>query len=122
MTFRMTGIFQLLKRHGRNLKVIYPNTNSQYNPTTGGVFQAVPVEITVRGYFYDSKEENILETQVGEGNRRVVLYPFDTNGNPVPKPKDGDKIEGQRDKVVIYRTEEVLSNDQVLFYLCRVRE
>lgn len=122
MAFRMTGISQLLARHGRNLKVIYPNTSSAYNPATGAVTKGPDVEVTVRGYFYNNEEQAILETQVGEGSRRVILYPTDIYGVALTKPKDGDRIEGQNDSVVIYRTDEVVSGDQVLFYVCRVRE
>lgn len=79
-------------------------------------------EWQVRGYFYDSKEISILDTQVGEGNRRVALHPMDLTGNPLPLPRIGDTIIGQNDEVSIFRVEPVMSNEKVLSYLCRVKE
>ena len=120
MTFRLTGISSLLKRHGRNLKVTKAS-GEVYDPQTSTVTnQSEP--FFVRGYFYDSRELNIYDTQIGEGNRRVVLYPYGLEGLPIPKPEIGDRIEGQRDTVSIWRVEEVMSKEKVLAYICRVKE
>lgn len=120
MSMRLTGIYTLLKRHGRNLKLI-KKSNSDYDPTTGTVTNNTE-PFFVRGYFYDSKNNNQFDTQVDEGDRRVALYPYGLEGLPTPKPEIGDTVEGQRDKVSIYRVDEVVSNEKVLIYLCRVKE
>lgn len=117
---RLTGLSQLLKRHGRNVKVTKLQ-NSVYDPTTGTVVNTTE-PFFVRGYFYDSTETNIYDTQVGDGNRRVILYPFGIEGLPIPKPVIGDIIEGQRDKVSVWRVDEIVSNEKVMAYICRVKE
>lgn len=119
----INGVRSLLESnyHSGGITNVYYRDNSSEEQTTFKITIEEP-QWQVRGYFYDSKEVNIYDTQVGEGNRRVVFYPIDLSGNPLPKPRIGDKVRGQSDVVSIYRVEEVMSNDKVLVYLCRVNE
>ena len=96
----------------------------EYAPVVDGkaTIELNNIIATVRGYFYDSRNLSEYSTQIEEGNRRVVLYPYDTSGNALLKPEISDTIEGQRDKVSIWRVEEVMSNEKVLAYICRVKE
>ena len=120
MTMRLTGISTLLRRHGRTLR-LEKKSNEQYNPATGGVTDEREY-FFIRGYFYDSRAINIYDTQIEEGNRRVVLYPLGTEGLPYPKPIIVDRIIGQNDEVSIYRLEELYSKEKLLAYICRVKE
>lgn len=114
------GIATLLKRHGRNLTLEKKGTPI-YNPSTGTATNNSQ-NYTIRGYFYDSRNLAEYATQIEEGNRRVILYPTDTAGLAYPKPEIDDRIVGQRDEVSIWRVEEIMSNEKVLFYICRVKE
>lgn len=122
MTFRMTGTKQLLARHGRNLKLNYNNVSSNYNPATGTVTKVAFPPVFVRGYFYQSKNSVMDETEIDHGDRKVIIYPFSTNGVPIRKPEISDSIEGQRDTVSIEGVHEVTSGEKTLFYICSVKE
>lgn len=122
MAFQMRGILQLLKRHGRDLTITFDSAPSVYNPATSTVVKNNPTPAITRGYFYDNSKSVMDQTSVEEGNRRVLLYPYAADGSLLRKPSPGDKIEGQRDKVVVVRTDEIVSGEKVLLYICRVKE
>ena len=120
MPIRMTGILTLLKRHGRNF-TITEDFEGTYDPVRGEFTGDNPTPRTVRGYFYDSKEAFIFNTQIQDGKRKLILLPMDTNGNPFI-PEEGSKVSGQRDTVSITTVDEVVSGEQVIFYICKVQE
>lgn len=122
MAFPTMGISQLLALHGRSINIHYKGVNGQYNPATGDVVSEEIPSVTVRGYFYDSQKVSEFETQISEGRRRVFFRPTDINGEVIRKPSEGDILEGHRDKVSVVRVDEIMSGEQVLVYICRVRE
>lgn len=118
MTFRTTGLLQLLKRHGRNLKLVYDNVNNTYDPATGTIIENNGKPRQIRGHFYEDRNENLVEV----GNRKVVFLPYDTVGLSIPRPKPGDRVEGQRDGVAIEEVQEIYSGEKLMLYICRVKE
>ncbi|MGZ7332411.1 hypothetical protein ACXWSA_09505, partial [Streptococcus pyogenes] len=86
----------------------YNNVSDTYDPATATVEKFAWAPATVRGYFYDTKEEPSFETQVETGNRRVLLMPTDINGMNIRKPQASDRIEGQREQVSISEVEEII--------------
>ena len=99
MPIRMTGILTLLKRHGRNFTVT-EDFEGTYDPVTGEFTGGSSTPKTVRGYFYDSKENFVFNTQIQDGKRKLILLPRDVSGNPF-LPQEGAKVSGQRDTVSI---------------------
>ena len=120
MPIRMTGILTLLKRHGRNFTVT-KDFEGTYDPVTGEFTGGSSTPKTVRGYFYDSKEDFIYNTQIQDGKRKLILLPTDTSGNPFV-PEEGAKVSGQRDTVSITTVNEIMSGEQIIFYICKVQE
>lgn len=120
MPIRMTGILTLLKRHGRNFTVTV-DFEGTYDPVTGEFTGGSSPPKTVRGYFYDSKENFVYDTQIQDGKRKLILLPIDTSGNPFT-PEEGSKVSGQRDTVSITTVGEIMSGEQIIFYICKVQE
>ena len=120
MPIRMTGILTLLKRHGRNFTVT-EDFGGTYDPVTGEFTGGSSTPKTVRGYFYDSKEDFIFNTQIQDGKRKLILLSRDVNGDPFV-PVGGAKVSGQRDAVSITTVDEIMSGEQIIFYICRVQE
>ena len=120
MPIRMTGILTLLKRHGRNFTVT-EDFEGTYDPVTGEFTGGSSTPQTVRGYFYDSKEDFTYNTQIQDGKRKLILLPRDTSGNPF-LPQEGAKVSGQRDTVSITTVDEIMSGEQIIFYICKVQE
>ena len=120
MTIRMTGILTLLKRHGRNFTVT-EDFEGTYDPVTGEFTGGSSTPQTVRGYFYDSKEDFTYNTQIQDGKRKLILLPRDVSGNPF-LPQEGAKVSGQRDTVSITTVDEIMSGGQIIFYICKVQE
>ena len=120
MTIRMTGILTLLKRHGRNFTVT-EDFGGTYDPVTGEFTGGSSTPQTVRGYFYDSKENFVYNTQIQDGKRKLILLPRDVSGNPF-LPQEGAKVSGQRDTVSITTVDEIMSGEQIIFYICKVQE
>ena len=120
MTIRMTGILTLLKRHGRNFTVT-EDFEGTYDPVTGEFTGGSSTPKTVRGYFYDSKENFVYNTQIQDGKRKLILLPRDVNGDPFV-PVGGAKVSGQRDTVSITTADEIMSGEQIIFYICKVQE
>ena len=120
MTIRMTGILTLLKRHGRNFTVT-EDFGGTYDPVTGEFTGGSSTPRTVRGYFYDSKEDFVYNTQIQDGKRKLILLPRDVNGDPFV-PVGGAKVSGQRDTVSITTADEIMSGEQIIFYICKVQE
>lgn len=120
MPIRMTGILTLLKRHGRNFTVT-EDFEGTYDPVTGEFTGDGSAPKTVRGYFYDSKENFVFDTQIQDGKRKLILLPIDTSGNPFT-PEEGSKVSGQRDTVSITTVDQIMSGEQIIFYICKVRE
>ena len=120
MPIRMTGILTLLKRHGRNFTVT-EDFEGIYDPVTGEFTGGGPTPKIVRGYFYDSKEDFIFNTQIQDGKRKLILLPTDTSGNSF-RPVVGSKVSGSNDTVSITTVDEIMSGEQIIFYICRVQE
>lgn len=122
MAFRMTGIAQLLRRHGRNVTVTFGVTPSVYNPETGEVEGGEVISHTVKGYFYDSTKDNVFDTQIENTQRRLILKTTDITNVAIPKPTVGNTVTAGGDVISIYRVDEIASGEQVLFYICRLVE
>lgn len=122
MPIRLHGIRTLLSRHGRDF-TLTSTYQGEYNPENGE-FTDDPNQDTyiIRGYFYDSKELNIENTQIENGKRKLILLATDILGYDYPKPEPGMTVYGQNDSVSIARVEEIRSGEQVIFYICQAQE
>lgn len=118
MAFRMTGIVQLLRRHGRNVTLDYQNVEAEYDPETSTVEDQDIPDVVVRGYFYDTKETNGYQTQVEATNRRLILYPLTIAGVAYLKPSTGDNVICNGETTSIVRVDEIASGEKILFYIC----
>lgn len=118
MAFRMTGIAQLLRRHGRNVTLDYKNVMIEYDPETGTVEDQDIPDVVIRGYFYDTKQTDGYQTQVASTNRRLILYPTTITGVAYRKPSTGDTVTCNGETTSIVRVDEIASNEKILFYIC----
>lgn len=117
--FRQSDIKRLINTFGKQVTIQY-KTNSVYNPATGeNTVSRTP--IIVMGYFYDIKEDQDYDTFVQLGNRRLAINPFDITGAAIDKPEVGDIALGHREQTTVTRVDEVISGDQTIVYLLRVK-
>lgn len=117
--FRQSDIKRLINTFGKQVTIQY-KSSSTYNPATGeNIVTRTPA--TVMGYFYDIREEQDYDTFTQLGNRRLAINPFDTSGAAIDKPEIGDIATGHRNQVTVTRVDEVISGDQTMVYLLRVK-
>ena len=114
----MTGLAQLLSRHGRNVTLDYQNIQIEYDPETSTVTDEDIPDVVVRGYFYDTKQTDGYQTQVESTNRRLIMYPTTITGLAYRKPETGDDVTCNGDTSSIVRVDEIASGEKVLFYIC----
>lgn len=118
MAFRMTGIAQLLSRHGRNITLDYQNIEAEYDPVTSTVEDNDIPDATIRGYFYDTKKVDGYQSQVSNSNRRLIMYPTTIAGAAYQKPTTGDRVVCNGETTLIVRVDEIASGEKILFYIC----
>lgn len=90
-----------------------PSTSSNTNTTTN---------YTVKGYFHNYNLRDIDGTKVLAGDRRLVIPTEDTSGTSIPEPDNDDSFTGEGDEVTVKGVTKIMSGDNLVCYICQVRE
>ena len=121
MALMSANILFLLNRYGTEVTLSKP-TYGAYDPTTGTVVSTTTNTYTVQCYFANYEMSEIGSDSVVLGDRKAYLPATDTSGDALPKPDMEDTISGLGDRVRIVRVQELYSGDQLICYICQVRE
>lgn len=92
-----------------------------YDTDTGSV-TTTDTDATVQGYFYNYKISDMTSPNVSLGDRKLVIYPFDTSGVSIETPKKGDTISGVDDLVYIKSIMTIRNGSSVVMYCLGVSE
>lgn len=115
------NVLFLLQRYGQEVtlrKISY----SAYDPSTGTVTPSTDSDTTVKSYIADYNLTDVDGDNVVMGDRKAYIPTTDTSGNSTPKPDTDDLILGVGDKVKIVRVQELYNADNLVCYICQVRE
>lgn len=110
----------LIQRRGRaaTLRVA---SGSSYNPATGQNVSSY-TNYEIKAYFAQYMLGEAQTSEVSVGTRWVSFAPFDTSGNPLPRPDTEDQIVNAEDTVVISEVQTIYDGETPVVYLCMVSE
>ena len=92
-----------------------------YDPATGSLSGGTNTEYTSKAYFYNYRLEEMADSKIVQGDRRIVFPRYDTSGNEFPEPSVGDQVVGQGNTVSIVSFQRILDAGEVVCYTCQVR-
>ena len=120
MTFRTTDLLNLIREHGKNLTYTKKGS-ATYDPATGDT-TSTDTTATVKGYFYNYRQEDITGASILIGDRRLVISVTDTSNVTLTAPSKGDTFAGEGDTVVVVSVQRIMSGSNPVCYICQVRE
>lgn len=95
---------------------------SAYDPTTGSTSVDSTTDTTAKCYFADYALSEVDNDSIILGDRKALLPHVDTSNNSLPTPEIGDTIIGLGDTVKVVRVQELYSANEIVCYICQVRE
>tara|TARA_R110000824_G_scaffold80100_2_gene201669 strand:- start:1325 stop:1693 length:369 start_codon:yes stop_codon:yes gene_type:complete len=122
MRFDPYTIKTLISKHGQTTTFVSRTAEGTYDPATGSNSAGTTTSYTVTGYFYNYALEEIDGNDIIRGDRKLLLSTIDTSGTAIPEPSTGDSFTGVGDTVVVMYTSKIFSGNQVMCYVCQVRE
>lgn len=97
-------------------------TQGAYNTSTGKIATSETL-YTVRGYLSEYMLEEVPQESAILGSRRLYLSAFDTSYTELPEPKAGDVIrKSGEDAARIVSTQIITSGEDVVCYICKIKE
>lgn len=120
MSFRSADLLRLINQHGKNLTYVSKSA-ATYNPVTGSS-STTDTTRTVKGYFYSYSLGDVNGSSIVTGDRNLVLSNVDASGATLIAPKKNDTFSSEGDTVVVVNVERILSGNNVMCYICQVRE
>lgn len=120
MPLRPYEIRTLVEDHGQEVTLRYVSEGT-YDPATGSLTGGSNTDSTVLAYFYNYRLDELTNSQVQVGDRRVIIPIVDTSGIALTEPSIDDQIVGQGDAVSIVSVQKLYS-DTLLCYIMQVRE
>jgi hypothetical protein len=115
------SVLFLLQRRGTDVTLSKPSYGS-YDPATGTFDTTSSTDYTVKCYFANYALSEIDNNNVVMGDRKAYLPSTDTSGAALPAPDQEDTISGLGDTVKVVRVQELYSQDNLVCYICQVRE
>lgn len=96
---------------------------STYDPTTSELTKATADDETVKVAFTDFNITEVDGDSIRLGDRRAYMSAYDTDGTLLTKePRPDDFFIGQDSPVRILNARRILSNGNLIGYVCQVRE
>lgn len=93
-----------------------------YDPATGTHSTSSTATYTVLCYFADYSLVDMNNDNIVMGDRKAYFPPTDTSGTALPAPDAEDTISGLGDTVKIVNVQKLYSQDNLVCYICQVRE
>ena len=122
MKFDPFSLYFLIEQEGQVVTLNHQTTDTTYDPATGSTSGGTRPAITVKGYFYSYKLDEIDGTNITKGDRKILLPVTDTTGAALPEPINDDTITGVGDAVSVVSVDKIYSGTDVVCYICQVRE
>tara|TARA_R110000796_G_scaffold30122_11_gene80767 strand:- start:1922 stop:2287 length:366 start_codon:yes stop_codon:yes gene_type:complete len=121
MLFRKREVEALLKQ-GQLINLI-SYSNGTYNPATGSSAPTPNPTVVVKGYFYNYSLEEMANSSIEVGDRKLLLTTTDTSGVTIPEPKMDDKFSAATgDTVTTKNVTKIYSGPNVMAYIVGVGE
>lgn len=121
MALLSSNVMYLLEKHGRQATLV-KNTYGSYDPSTGTTSVSSSSSYTINAYFADYSLGEVDGDKVQLGDRKVYIGRSDINGSTLPLPDVEDTITGVGDTLVIKRVQQIYNADNLVCYICQVRE
>jgi hypothetical protein len=82
---------RLLEKYGGPVTLSRPSTGARtYNTATGTATAVAPATYYGTGAVFDYRQDEIDGTLIQDGDQRLYLSPFQTNGADMPEPTSRD--------------------------------
>tara|TARA_R110000851_G_scaffold109213_1_gene231374 strand:+ start:2067 stop:2435 length:369 start_codon:yes stop_codon:yes gene_type:complete len=122
MGFRKRDVEALLKSHGQLIDLISFSAGV-YNPATSSSAPTPNPTVVVKGYFYNYSLEEMTNSSIEVGDRKLLLTTTDTSGVTIPEPKMDDKFSAATgDTVTTKNVTKIYSGSDVMAYIVGVGE
>ena len=122
MKFDPYSLHFLIEQEGQVVTLKHQTVDTTYDPSTATTSGGTKTSITVKGYFYSYKLEEIDGTNITKGDRKILLPVTSTTGAALPEPINDDTITGVGDEVSVVSVDKIYSGTSVVCYICQVRE
>ena len=120
--FRKREVEALLKSHGQRISLM-TYVNGVYDPTTGSTSPTPNTPTTIIGYFYNYTLEEMTNSSIEAGMRKLLLSTIDVDGNTISEPKIDDKFSATTgDTVTTKKVDKIYSGSEVMAYIVGVAE
>jgi hypothetical protein len=94
-----------------------------YDPSAGQTSSGSTDDETVKGVFVNYHERQIGTQDIERGDRQLLLSAYQSDGTALSKtPQTQDLIIGEDNTVNIVDVQTLRDADQVIAYVCQVRE
>lgn len=110
----------LIREFGRTA-TLRKVTAGSYSPSTGTV-SSTTTDYSVKAYMAEYKLTELTVDNIVRGDRRAVMSAYDTSGATLPSPDEGDLFVGIGDTVRVVSVQTLYSGDNIVCYICQVRE
>jgi hypothetical protein len=121
MALLSKNLLFLVNQFGQSAVLSKP-TYGAYDPTTGTVSSTSTTTYNVKAYFAEFTLSELNNDNIADGDRKVLIPSEDTSGTTLPAPSVEDTITGVGDGVKIVRVQEIYSAEELVCYICQVRE
>ena len=113
-------MYSLLNEFGKATTFRQINT-STYDPSTGSSTKS-STDYSVKSYMAQYTLTELTVDSIVRGDRKALLSAFDTSGSAIPAPDEGDLLVGVGDTVRVVSVQTIYSGENVVCYICQVRE
>ena len=96
-------------------------SSGSYDPDTGTA-GSTSTDYSVKAYMAQYTLTELTVDTIVRGDRKALLSAFDTSGVSLPSPDEGDLLVGVGDTSRVISTQTIYSGDDVVCYICQVRE
>ena len=111
----------LIKEFGQTV-ILRKVTTGSYDPSTGSTSSPTEADYSVKSYMAQFTLTELSLDTVVRGDRKALLSAYDTSGVLIPAPDESDLLVGAGDTVRVVATQTIYSGEDVVCYICQVRE
>ena len=122
MKFDPYSLYFLIDNHGQAATLTHQATAGTYDPATGTTSGGTATTHVVKGYFYNYKLEEIDNTLITQGDRRLLIKTTDTSNVAIPEPVVNDLISGVGDGARVKGVHKIYSGTRVIVYILQIGE
>lgn len=120
--FRKCEVERLLEDNGQTI-TFQTYTKGVYNPSTGSSATTPNTPIQTIGYFYNYRLEELANSSIEVGMRKLLLSTIDVDGNTLPEPKIDDTFKDSTgDTATTKSVQKIYAGSDVVAYIVGVSE